>query len=358
FNNILAVILGVGNLLMRDVSEPALREQLEEIMEAGRRGATLTRQFLAFARKQVLQPQPLDLSATVRDLSGMLRRLLRADIMLDLRLADRPPTVMGDLSQIEQVLMNLVVNARDAMPDGGRLIIETAAVELDPQTASRLSAAPGPAVRLTVTDSGSGMTEEVKRQLFEPFYTTKEAGKGTGLGLATVYGIVKQSGAAIEVDSTLGKGTSFRIYFPRSDAELAPTERCGPRESLGRGLDGLQVLLVEDEPALRSAFSRMLDRLKCRTTTASNGAEALDLVERGALVPDLLITDTVIPGLSGNELARRLAAALPKLKVLRMSGYADPEISKSESGESVGLFLQKPFTLPELAQSVQRALDA
>jgi CheY-like chemotaxis protein len=203
------------------------------------------------------------------------------------------------------------------------------------------------------------MTEEAKRRLFEPFFTTKEAGKGTGLGLATVYGIVKQSGAAIEVDSALGKGTSFRLYFPRSGAEpAAPAERTGQRESLGRGLEGLQILLVEDEPALRVAFTRMLDRLKCRTTTASTGAEALDLVERGAVTPDLLITDTVIPGLSGHELARRLVAAMPRLKVLRMSGYADPEISKSESGESVGTFLQKPFTLPELAQSVQRALDA
>ena len=359
FNNILAVILGVGNLLLRDVADPELLRQLEEIMEAGRRGAALTRQFLAFARKQVVKPQPLDLSATVRDLAGMLRRLLRADIMLDLRLADHPPTVMGDPAQVEQVLLNLVVNARDAMPDGGRLIIETAEMDLDPQTASRLAAAPGPAVRLTVTDSGTGMREETKRRLFEPFFTTKEAGKGTGLGLATVYGIVKQSGAAIEVDSTLGKGTSFRIYFPRSGVEApAPAERTGQRDSLGRGLEGLKVLLVEDEPALRSAFSRMLDRLKCRTTTAGTGAEALDLVERGAVVPDLLITDTVIPGLSGTELARRLVAALPDLRVLRMSGYADPEISKSESGEALGTFLQKPFTLPELAQGVQRALDA
>ena len=358
FNNILAVILGVGNLLLRDVSDPELLQQLEEIVEAGRRGATLTRQFLAFARKQVLQPQPLDLSATVRDLAGMLRRLLRADITLDLRLAEHPPTVMGDPSQVEQVLLNLVVNARDAMPDGGTLVIETAEVDLDAPSATHLAIVPGRAVRLTVTDTGTGMSEETKRRIFEPFFTTKEAGKGTGLGLATVYGIIKQSGAAIEVDSALGRGTSFRIHFPHSGAEPgAGAERIGPRESLGRGLEGLEVLLVEDEPALRSAFSRMLARLKCRTTTAGTGAEALELVERGAVVPDLLITDTVIPGISGTELARRLVAALPKLKVLRMSGYADPEISRSES-DQLGTFLQKPFTLPELAQSVQRALDA
>ncbi|HWZ27213.1 MAG TPA: PAS domain S-box protein, partial [Gemmatimonadales bacterium] len=172
FNNILAVILGVGNLMLRDVSDPELLQQLEEIMEAGRRGAALTRQFLAFARKQVLQPQPLDLSATVRDLAGMLRRLLRADITLDLRLADRPATVMGDPGQVEQVLLNLVVNARDAMPDGGHLIIETAEVELDARTAARLAAALGPSVRLTVTDSGTGMSEETRRQIFEPFFTT------------------------------------------------------------------------------------------------------------------------------------------------------------------------------------------
>ncbi|HKR55673.1 MAG TPA: response regulator, partial [Gemmatimonadales bacterium] len=204
--------------------------------------------------------------------------------------------------------------------------------------------------------NGAGMTDEIKRRLFEPFFTTKEAGKGTGLGLATVYGIVKQSGGAIDVESAPGKGASFRLYFPRSTGTAgAGTER-SHRDSWGRGLEGLNILLVEDEPALRSAFSRMLARLKCRVTIAANGADALEIVERGESTPDLLITDTVIPGIGGNELARRLTRALPQLKVLRMSGYADPEISKSESSEAPGAFVQKPFTLPELAQAVEQAM--
>ena len=358
FNNILAVILGVGNMLLKDVADADVRAQLEEIMEAGRRGATLTRQFLAFARKQVLQPQPLDLSATVRELAGIMKRLLRADITMELRLADHPGTVMGDPSQIEQVLMNLVVNARDAMPDGGTLTIETADLDLDEATAAHLVATPGPTVQLTVTDTGMGMTDETRRRLFEPFFTTKEAGKGTGLGLATVYGIVKQSGGAIDVASAPGAGASFRLYFPRStETPAAKAERMGQRDSLGRGLAGLNILLVEDEPALRSAFSRMLTRLKCRVTIAANGADALEIVERGEITPDLLITDTVIPGISGNELARKLSAALPNLKVLRMSGYADPEISKADLSGSLGSFVQKPFTLPELAKAVQNAVN-
>jgi CheY-like chemotaxis protein len=244
------------------------------------------------------------------------------------------------------------------MPDGGKLIIETADVDLDESTATQLVATPGPSVRLTVTDSGMGMSEETRRRLFEPFFTTKEVGKGTGLGLATVYGIVKQSGGAIDVESTPGHGASFKLYFPRTTEQLGErSERSGHRDSFGRGLEGLQILLVEDEPALRSAFSRMLARLKCKVSVAATGAEALDLVAHGGLKPDLLITDTVIPGISGTELARQLTAAFPKLKVLRMSGYADPEISKAESIESLGPFLQKPFTITELAKSVQRALD-
>jgi len=359
FNNILAVILGVGNMLLKDVGDDEVRNQLEEIMEAGRRGATLTRQFLAFARKQVLEPQPLDLSATVRELSSIMKRLLRADITMKLDLAEQPGTIMGDPSQLEQVVMNLVVNARDAMPEGGRLTIETADVDLDEVRAAQLVATPGPSVRLTVSDTGVGMSDETRRRLFEPFFTTKEAGKGTGLGLATVYGIVKQSGGTIDVQSAPGQGASFTLYFPRATGTPGTkTERTGHRDSWGRGLAGLNILLVEDEPALRTAFSRMLNRLKCRVTLAANGADALEIVERGEITPDLLITDTVIPGISGHELARRLAKALPRLKILRMSGYADPEISKAESSESLGTFVQKPFTLPELAQAVERAMES
>jgi len=358
FNNILAVILGVGHMLLKDIADPDLRAQVEEMMEAGRRGATLTRQFLAFARKQVLQPQPLDLSATIRELSGILKRLLRADITMELRLADHLGTIMGDPSQLEQVLMNLVVNARDAMPDGGTIIIKTADVDLEEVAAAQLVATPGPSVQLTVTDTGVGMNDETRRRLFEPFFTTKEAGKGTGLGLATVYGIVKQSGGAIDVESAPGKGASFKLYFPRSTGTPGARRDSGHRDSWGRGLEGLNILLVEDEPALRNAFSRMLTRLKCKVSIAANGADALEIVERGDIMPDLLITDTVIPGIGGNELAKRLTTALPKLKVLRMSGYADPEISKAESSESLGAFVQKPFTLPELAQAVERAMQS
>jgi len=358
FNNILAVILGVGNLLMRDIEDPALKAQLEEMLEAGRRGAKLTRQFLAFARKQVLQPQPLDLSATIQELQPLISRLLRADITLDLRLARGLPPVLGDPSQIEQVVLNLAVNARDAMPAGGTLTIEVAETTVDDRGAERLSLKPGRAVQLTVTDTGEGMTAETKRRIFEPFFTTKEAGKGTGLGLATVYGVVKQSGGAIEVDSEPGRGATFRILLPLAAGSVpASRERGDGRDSWGRGLSGTRILLVEDEPALRSAFSRMLERLKCQVAVAASGAEALTLVEGGTFTPDLLITDTVIPGLSGTELARRLTAANPKLKVLRMSGYTDPEINRAEDRLSQGTFLQKPFTIPELAEGVQRALN-
>ena len=359
FNNILAVILGVGNLLQRDLDDPDHKAQLDEILTAGERGAKLTRQFLAFARKQVLQPRPIDLSETVRDLAPLITRLLRADITLDLRLAADLRPVLGDPSQIEQVLMNLVVNARDAMPRGGTLTIQVDEIAVDARAAERLGVAPGPAARLTVTDTGEGMTPETRRRIFEPFFTTKDPGKGTGLGLATVYGIVKQSGGAIDVESEPGRGATFRIILPLADEKaVAERERGAQRDSLGRGLAGTRILLVEDEPSLRNAFARMLGRLKCEVTVAASGEEALAAVESGTCTPDLLITDTVIPGLSGTELARRLTTRDPDLKVLRMSGYADPEITRMEDQPAPGTFLQKPFTIPDLAEGVQRALSS
>jgi len=359
FNNILAVILGVGNLLTRDLEDPAHKAQLEEMLAAGQRGAKLTRQFLAFARKQVLQPKPLDLSETVRELEPLIARLLRADITLDLKLRQGLRPVLGDPSQLEQVVMNLAVNARDAMPRGGTLTIQVDEVPVDDRAAERLGITPGVAARLTVIDTGEGMTAETRRRIFEPFFTTKEPGKGTGLGLATVYGIVKQSGGAIDVESAPGQGATFRIILPLADEHaVAARERGTQRDSWGRGLAGTKILLVEDEPALRAAFSRMLERLNCEVAVAANGEEALALVENGKVSPDLLITDTVIPGLSGTELARRLTAAHPGLKVLRMSGYADPEINKAEDHPAPGTFLQKPFTIPEFAEGVQRALNS
>ena len=358
FNNILGVILGVGNMLLKDVEDPYQHGQVEEIVKAGERGANLTQQFLAFSRKQMLQPEVLDLSDVVRNLESMLRRLIPADIQLTTALAADLWRVKADQGQLEQVVMNLVVNARDAMPLGGRLVIETANVELDHEFArTHLSTVPGPYVVLTVSDTGQGMDQETLNRIFEPFFTTKEMGKGTGLGLATTYGIVKQSGGYIWVESTPKQGAVFKIYLPRSteSAELRP-DRSGRRISLGHDLENAQILVVEDDPALRSAIERMLRRLKCRVTMAASGDEALAFIAEGG-VPDVLVTDMVMPGMSGSQLAERLRDIRPGLKVLRMSGYAYDQIPQPAELDPIGPFLQKPFTMTELASAIQETLE-
>jgi PAS domain S-box-containing protein len=359
FNNILCVILAVGNMLREELKDPDQRGQLEEIVHAGERGAALTSQFLAFSRRQVLQPEIINLNEGVKNLEKMLRRLIREDIELTLTLDPGLWRVKADPGQIEQVVTNLVVNARDAMPSGGRLTIATSNVELDAGFAkTHVSTAPGPYVRLVISDTGHGMDEETKKRIFEPFFTTKELGKGTGLGLATVYGIVKQSGGNIWVSSTPGQGTTFTVYFPRSTEVLRATPTRGTRISGGRALGDTHVLLVEDEPALRRAIERMLVHLKYRVTVAASGDEALATVAANRLNPDVLITDMVMPGMKTGVLVERLRAIHPNVKVLRMSGYAAHEIVDPANLESTAPFLRKPFTIEELDATIQAVLDS
>ncbi|NLO27658.1 MAG: PAS domain S-box protein, partial [Actinobacteria bacterium] len=358
FNNMLGVILGYGEMVLARLHErDPLRKEVQEIVKAAQRSATLTRQLLAFSRRQTLQPQVLDLNDLVCDLEKMLRRLIGEDIVLRLTLTEDVSEVFVDPGQIEQVIMNLAVNARDAMPGGGKLSIETAQTELDEAYVARHPGAqPGEYVLLAVTDTGCGMDQEVMDRIFDPFFTTKEEGRGTGLGLATVYGIVKQSGGNIWVYSELGRGTTFKIYFPRTDARPEPAPdatvavhavKCGER-----------ILVVEDEEGLRSLMESLLKHLGYQVTSAANGGEALLLIEERGLKPDLVITDVVMPSMSGRQLVERLRRGQPHLKVLYMSGYTDDTIVHHGVLKPDAPFLQKPFNVQGLGAKVREVLQA
>jgi two-component system cell cycle sensor histidine kinase/response regulator CckA len=356
FNNILCVIQGHCDLVLRSLREDdPLFKSIAQIQSSGERAAALTRQLLAFSRKQALQPEVLDLNATVRNLEGMLRRLIGEDIDFTTRLAASLGRVKADPGQVEQVVVNLAVNARDAMPRGGRLLIETANVELtEEHGGSHADVAPGQYVMLVITDTGSGMDQRTMERVFEPFFTTKEKGKGTGLGLATVYGIVKQSGGAIRVASELGRGATFRVYLPRCDDAVAAKAAGAPAAS-PRGA-GEHILLVEDETALGEVVRDVLTTLGYRVTLAANAGEALLAVEERCLAPDLVVTDIVMPGMSGAMLAKRLRRTQPDLKVLFMSGYADDGITHSGVLEPGTPFIQKPFKIDDFAAKVALAL--
>jgi len=351
FNNLLTTILGYSDLLLRGHPEDAeLQDDVGEIRKASERAAALTRQLLAFSRKQVIEPRVIDLNALVVESSRMLRRLIGEDIELSTRLAPDLPTVRADPVQIEQVIVNLVVNARDAMPGGGRLSIETTVRRVQEARARSGGSTRGDCVVLVVSDTGSGMDAATQERIFEPFFTTKEKGKGTGLGLSTAYGIVKQSGGDIRVTSVPCSGSTFEILLPAvgeradDDAAKAPVGRVeAPRHAT--------VLLAEDEDGLRALNGRVLEARGYRVLTASNAAEALLLAERQPGPPDLLVTDVVMPGASGRELARRLRDRHPGLKVLYVSGYA--EDSRVEDDAS---FLQKPFTPEGLSERVAELL--
>ncbi len=356
-NNILTAITGEAELLREDLPVgDARREAVQEILKSVGRAAALTRQLLAFSRRQVLDPRVLDLNALVANLDKMLRRVIGEDVSLETVPGAAPGTVRADPGQLEQVVMNLVVNARDAMPDGGKLTIETAAVELDEAyAAAHRPVQPGSYVMLAVSDTGCGMTEEVRSRIFEPFFTTKEQGRGTGLGLATVYGIVKQSGGYIWVYSEPGRGSTFKVYLPRvTDPVDAPPVR-SPIRPAPTGSE--TVLVAEDDDAVRAMARRALERYGYRVLEARNGTEALALCLDGKGV-DLLVTDVVMPAMGGAESAHAVRVLRPGMKILYVSGYADRAAAWIHDFPPGCAFLQKPFSPETLARKVREVLDA
>jgi signal transduction histidine kinase/CheY-like chemotaxis protein len=356
FNNLLTVIKGHGDLLLERLQpNDRLFLSAQKIDRAADRAASLTRQLLAFSRMQMLQPKVLDLNTLVSEMSGLLKRLIREDISFLFSAGESLGRVKADPGQIEQVVMNLIVNACDAMPLGGHLTVETENVTVDEDLAkARSPMRPGPYVRLTVEDTGDGMDAETKALIFEPFFTTKELGKGTGLGLATVYGVVKQSGGCIWVESEPGKGARFEVYFP---VVYEPEDRLRPEKTVSVSSHRAEtVLIVEDEDAVRELASEFLKSAGYTVLAASDGQRAIALAEAGHRI-DVLLTDVVMPKLRGPELARRLRALQADTRIIYMSGYLE---YNSGSGEFLkdGYFLQKPFTRETLASKVDEALTA
>ena len=355
FNNLLAIITGYCGLALKDLGEgDPQRPRVEQILDAANRGASLTRQLLAFGRKQVLQPKVFDLNAVVLDTERMLRRLIEESIQLTTVTASTLGRVKADRGQIEQVMMNLAVNARDAMPRGGKLIIETADVELDePYARSHPGVEPGRYVLLAVSDSGHGMDAETAARIFEPFFTTKETGKGTGLGLATVYGIVKQSGGHISVYSEVGHGTTFKVYLPLSEDDVAAAA-AAPAAAAAGGSEA--ILLLEDEPALRELVREVLEGAGYTVVTGPTPQEALQAALDARSAVDLVLTDVVMPNLSGKEAAARVRRVHPDAPVLYMSGYTDEALGHHGVLEATEHFLEKPFTTDVLLHKVRQVL--
>jgi two-component system cell cycle sensor histidine kinase/response regulator CckA len=358
FNNLLTVINVHTDLLQHQLGErDEMRSDVDEIARAAARAASLTRQLLTFSRKQVVQPQVLDLARVVTGVEPMLRRLIGEDVDFETRVGGAVEPVLADEGEIEQVLVNLVVNARDAMPQGGRLRVEVGNVVVDEELCTRHpSLRPGESVQLTVSDSGMGMTAETMARAFEPFFTTKELGRGTGLGLSTVYGIVKQSGGAITVDSVPGAGTTFCVYLPI--AREAGTRPSGKTERRISSSASETILLVEDEDSVRKLAHRVLESQGYTVLEAINGEDALRIAADYAGVIDLLLSDVVMPELGGRVLAERLTAARPDTEVLFMSGYTDDEILRRGLLERGQHLLQKPFTATALSHEVRSVLDA
>jgi len=358
FNNLLTAMLGYATLALGAIppDNPA-RLHVHQVQRAANRAASLTHQLLAFARRQIIEPRVTNLNHLILDMDKMLRRLIGEDIELLTLVARDLWAVKVDPSQIEQVLVNLAVNARDAMSEGGRLTIETANVTLGSDYArSHAEVSPGEYVMLAVSDTGLGMTEEVKAHLFEPFFTTKEQGKGTGLGLATCYGLVKQSGGHIWVYSEVGKGTTFKIYLPRVEEAVSGLPQHEAAAPPRRGTE--TVLLVEDEPSVREVAAHVLRDQGYRVLEAANGDEAFRLAQEYANQEiHLLLADVVLPQMGGRELADRLKALRPDIKVLFISGYTDNAIVHHGALEAGVAFLQKPFSPTALARKVREVLD-
>ena len=358
FNNLLTAINGYSDLTLMELKDAdPLRANIEEIKKAEDRAAGLTRQLLTFSRRQVLKSRTLDLNQIVADLNNMLSRLIGEDIELETVLEPNLDSVLADPSQIDQVIVNILVNARDAMPLGGKITIETANVFLDAEYASEhLDVAPGHYIMLAITDTGVGMDLATQERIFEPFFTTKESGKGTGLGLATVYGIVKQSGGCIRVFTELQKGTTFKIYLPQSEETVEMAPAALPNTGLPKGSE--TVLLVEDDEGLAKVVQATLQKHGYTVLTAVDGFGALLASHQQSGPIHLLLTDIVMPRMSGRELADQIKAVRPEVKVLFMSGYPDNEIAHpSALGEGVD-FLEKPFSPKALCRKVRDVLDS
>jgi len=358
FNNILSAILSYSSLALSELAPTdSLHGDLIEIMRAAERAGQLTRQLLAFSRRQMLEPRIVDLNQVLAGLHQMLRRLIGEDIELRNALAPDLYRVRVDVGQIEQVVLNLVVNARDAMPRGGRLTIETANVLLDEQYArEHVEISPGPHVMLAVSDTGMGMDRDTQARVFEPFFTTKEQGKGTGLGLSTVFGIVKQSGGSIYVYSEPDKGAAFKIFLPSAGKGRSTSEPRMPAVIDKHG--GETVLVVEDDDQVRAVVLSILRRAGYVLLEANGAAQALSLVEQSPQEIQLLLTDVVMPGLSGPELARELKSRRPKLRVLCMSGYTDDAVLQHGILEAEMAFIQKPLTPDSLLRRVREVLES
>ena len=358
FNNLLTVIRLNTEMVMDsfDPTDPR-SEDVRQIRHAAERASALTRQLLAFSRKQILQPRVLDLNSVVGNLEPMLKRLIGEDVTIGSTCNARG-YIVADPGQLEQVLVNLVVNARDAMPEGGKISIETTNVSLDEGYSSEHSPVlPGRYVMLAVADTGVGMSRDTREHAFDPFFTTKEAGKGTGLGLATVYGIVKQSGGYVWIYSEPGLGTTLKLYFPEVSAAAAfnSPDAVLPAKTAERGSE--TILLVEDEEAVRGLTSRILQRQGYRVLAAQHGREAMDIATREEGIIHLVLTDIVMPGMNGRGLVERLSGIRPAIKSLYMSGYTDDDIVRRGFIEPSRSFLQKPFTSEGLLRTVRKVLD-
>jgi two-component system, cell cycle sensor histidine kinase and response regulator CckA len=357
FNNLLTIINGYTELLLaRLPGEDRVSKDINEIRKAGQRAASLTRQLLAFSRKQILEPRVLDLNAIVVDLEKMLRRLIGEDVELKIVPASGLRRIKADPGQIEQVIMNLVVNARDAMPKGGKLTLETANVDLDETYAGRhVGVRAGAYVLLAVSDSGCGMDREAMAHIFEPFFTTKGPGKGTGLGLSTVYGIVKQSGGNVWAYSEPGLGTTLKIYLPQAEGAIERSAREGRSGRAARGSE--TILLVEDQTEVRKLVREILEMNGYTVVAASEGLEALEICKQHEGPIHLMLSDVVMPQMGGRELAGRLATHRPDMKVLYMSGYTSNAIVHHGILDPGTAFLQKPFTPDGLACKIREVLD-
>jgi CheY-like chemotaxis protein len=357
FNNLLTVIMGYSQVLLTELGpQHPLRGKIDETLKAGERAATLIRQLLTFSSKQSLDPKILSLNTAVTSLESLLRRLIGEDIQLVSTLDPTNGRLRADQAQLEQVLVNLVVNARDAMPKGGTLTIETAQVELTRSPVYHLTPLlPGLYVRLAVSDTGCGMDRNTQSHIFEPFFTTKGEGKGSGLGLSTVFAIVTQCGGAIDVTSRVGHGTRFDLYFPSVESDILTT---APTQPVGQPQRGTEtILLVEDDPSVRTLVRDELRKLGYRVLEAKNGVEACLLATQQTGLVQLLLTDVVMPGMGGRELAQHLSVIKPDLRTLFISGYMDDIGIMAGQEEGTSSFLQKPFTPEVLARAVRSLLD-